>query len=160
MRSRTASDSVRSQDLRSRPSSAERQESGEDFDDGGFSAAVGAEETEDFAFFYAEADVVHGGEAAKRRTRCSAAMAACARDCWWSHSVSFGLSVSHPQHAGKGHDRRDHDANFYANDLVDAFFAGLNIARRNSACWLICSTKPSKAVFGKESTRTSAFWQA
>src|SRR6267143_5378005 len=44
---------------------AERQKSGEHFDDGGFSAAIGAEETEDFAFSDAEADVVHGGEVAE-----------------------------------------------------------------------------------------------
>src|ERR1700694_625966 len=42
-------------------SSAERQKSGEHFDYRGFSAAVGAEEAEDFAFFDAEADVVYGG---------------------------------------------------------------------------------------------------
>src|SRR6266550_3174818 len=44
---------------------AERQESGEHFDDGGFAATVGAEETEDLAFFDAEADVVDGGEIAE-----------------------------------------------------------------------------------------------
>src|SRR5260370_10676111 len=46
-------------------SSAERQKSGEHFDDGGLSAAVGAEETKDFAFFDSEAHVVHGGEVAE-----------------------------------------------------------------------------------------------
>src|SRR5260370_23315941 len=44
---------------------AERQKAGEHFDDGGFAAAVGAEEAEDFAFFYAEADVIHGREITK-----------------------------------------------------------------------------------------------
>src|SRR2546426_2319263 len=44
---------------------AERQEAGEHFDDGGLSAAIGAEETEDFAFLDVEADIVDGGEAAE-----------------------------------------------------------------------------------------------
>src|ERR1700694_3230285 len=43
-------------------SSAERQKSGEHFDYRGFSAAVGAAESEDFGFFDAKADVVHGGD--------------------------------------------------------------------------------------------------
>ncbi len=43
----------------------ERQQAREHFDDGGFSAAVGAEKAEDFAFFNAEADVVDGGEVAE-----------------------------------------------------------------------------------------------
>src|SRR5713226_8356654 len=44
---------------------AERQKAREHFNDGGFSAAVRAEEAEDFAFFDAEADVVDGGKVAE-----------------------------------------------------------------------------------------------
>src|SRR5260370_1742512 len=43
----------------------EGQETGEHFDHRGFSAAVGTEETEDFAFFDSEADIVDGGEVAE-----------------------------------------------------------------------------------------------
>src|SRR6266568_2060696 len=44
---------------------AERQKTGEHFDDGSFAAAVGAEEAEYFTFFDAEADVIDGGEITK-----------------------------------------------------------------------------------------------
>ena len=44
---------------------AERQKSGKHLDNGGFSAAVGAEKTEDFAFSNAETDVVDSREIAK-----------------------------------------------------------------------------------------------
>jgi len=37
-------------------------------------------------------------------------------------------------------------------------FAGLHIARQEFGLLVDLSTRPSKAVFGKESTRTSAFW--
>src|SRR5437879_12906159 len=68
----------------------------------------------------------------KRRTRCSAAMAACGRDCWWVAIASaLGFQFHIRSHAGKDTTGRIIDANFYANDLVDAFFAGLNIARHD-----------------------------
>src|SRR6266480_3585668 len=67
----------------------------------------------------------------KRRTRCSAAMAACGRDCWWVAIASaWGFQFHIRSHAGKDTTGGIMDANFYANDLVDAFFAGLNIARQ------------------------------
>src|SRR6267143_6791204 len=67
----------------------------------------------------------------KRLTRCSAEMAACGRDCAWVAIVS---ALRFQFHIG-GHAREDTaggiiDANFYANDLVYALFAGLNIARQ------------------------------
>src|SRR5229473_8525229 len=67
----------------------------------------------------------------KRRTRCSAEMAACGRDCWW---VAIASALGFQFHIG-GHASEDTtggiiDANFYAYDLVDALFAGLNIARQ------------------------------
>src|SRR6266550_3570192 len=67
----------------------------------------------------------------KRRTRCSAAMAACGRDCWWVAIASaLGFQFHIRSHARQDTAGRIMDANFYANDLVDAFFAGLNIARQ------------------------------
>src|SRR2546421_2685151 len=67
----------------------------------------------------------------KRRTRCSAAMAACGRDCWWVAMASaWGFQFHIRNHAGKDTTGGIMDANFYANDLVHAFFAGLNIARQ------------------------------
>src|SRR5436853_7603429 len=67
----------------------------------------------------------------KRRTRCSAAMAACGRDCWWVAIASaLGFQFHIRSHARQDTAGRILDANFYANDLVDAFFAGLNIARQ------------------------------
>jgi hypothetical protein len=44
---------------------AQRQQTGEHLDDSGFSAAVGSEKAENFAFLHAEAEVVNGGETAE-----------------------------------------------------------------------------------------------
>src|SRR5882762_1035530 len=65
----------------------------------------------------------------KRRTRCSAEMAAWGRDCWWVVIASaLGFQFHIRSHAGEDTTGGIIDANFYANDLVDALFAGLNIA--------------------------------
>src|SRR5437773_2158342 len=58
-------------------------------------------------------------------------MAACGRDCWWVAIASaWGFQFHIRSHAGKDTTGGIMDANFYANDLVHAFFAGLNIARQ------------------------------
>src|SRR6266436_9219407 len=88
---------------------AERQKAGEHFDDGGFSAAVGAEEPEDFAFFDAEADVVDGGEVAETPNQMFGGDGGLRESLRVGrHSVSFGLSVSRPRPCRRGRDRRDH----------------------------------------------------
>src|SRR5712664_1900888 len=88
---------------------AERQKAGEHFDDRGFSAAVGAEETEDFAFFDAEADVVDGGEVAETPNQMVGGDGGLRESLRVGrHSVSFGLSVSRPRPCRRGRDRRDH----------------------------------------------------
>src|SRR5712664_771953 len=67
----------------------------------------------------------------KRLTRCSAEMAACGRDCGWVAIASVLRFQFHiGRHAGEDTTSGIIDANFYANDLVDALFAGLNIARQ------------------------------
>src|SRR6202521_5611164 len=67
----------------------------------------------------------------KRRTRCSAEMAACGRDCEWVAMASaLGFQFHIRSHAGEDTTGGIIDANFYAYDLVDALFAGLNIARQ------------------------------
>src|SRR5229473_5482800 len=67
----------------------------------------------------------------KRRTRCSAEMAAWGRDCWWVVMASaLGFQFHLRSHAGEDATGGIIDANFYAYDLVDALFAGLNIARQ------------------------------
>src|SRR5882757_9833682 len=87
---------------------AEWQKAGEHLDDGGFSAAVGAEEAEDFAFFDAEADVVDGGEVAETAHEMFGGDGGLGKRLLVGrHSVSFGLSVSHPQPCRRGPDRRD-----------------------------------------------------
>src|SRR6266446_5208412 len=92
---------------------AEWQKAGEHLDDGGFSAAVGAEETEDFAFFNAEADVVDGGEVAE------AAHEVLRGDGGVSgrlqrrgHGFSSPLSASHPQPYRQARGQRDHRCEF------------------------------------------------
>src|SRR5712692_678834 len=87
---------------------AERQEAGKHFDDGGFSAAVGAEESEDFAFFDAEADVVDGGEVAESSDeilRGDGGVREGFRVSW--HSFSFPLLASHRQTCRQARARRD-----------------------------------------------------
>src|SRR5713226_1899007 len=67
----------------------------------------------------------------KRRTRCSAEMAACERGCGCVAMASaLGFQFHIRSHAGQDTTGGIIDANFYANDLVDALFAGLNIARQ------------------------------
>jgi len=122
-------------------------------DDGGFSAAVGAEEPEDFAFFDAEADVVDGGEVAETPNQMFGGDGGLRESLRVGrHSSALGFQFHVRGHAGEDATGGIIDADFYANDLVDALFAGLHIARQEFGCWLICSTRPSKAVFGKEST--------
>src|SRR5216684_949445 len=88
---------------------AERQEAGEHFDDGGFSAAVGPEETENFPFFDAEADVVDGGEVAEAAhemfggDRC---VCGSLRDR--SHGFNSPLSASRRRPCRQARVRRDH----------------------------------------------------
>src|SRR5258708_24514585 len=68
----------------------------------------------------------------KRLTRCSAEMAACGRDCAWVAIVSaLGFQFHIGGHASEDTAGGIIDANFYANDLVYALFAGLNIARQD-----------------------------
>src|SRR6266436_4023386 len=67
----------------------------------------------------------------KRRTRFCAEMAALAEGCSDAATASaprFQLHIR--SHAGKHAASGIIDANFYANDLVDALFAGLYIARQ------------------------------
>src|SRR5258708_160223 len=67
----------------------------------------------------------------KRLIRCSAEMAACGRDCAWVAIVSaLGFQFHIGGHASEVTAGGIIDANFYANDLVYALFAGLNIARQ------------------------------
>src|SRR6202040_3024829 len=67
----------------------------------------------------------------KRRTRCSAEMAAWGRGCGCVAMASaLGFQFHIRSHTGKDTTGGIIDANFYANDLVDALFAGLNIARQ------------------------------
>src|SRR6266436_5490241 len=67
----------------------------------------------------------------KRRTRFCAEMAALAEGCSDAATASaprFQLHIR--SHTGKHAASGIIDANFYANDLVDALFAGLHIARQ------------------------------
>src|SRR6266446_5492125 len=92
---------------------AERQQAGEHFDDGGLSAAVGAQETEDFAFFDAEADVVDGGEvaeAAHKVLRGDGGVSG--RLQRRGHGFSSPLSASHPQPYRQARGQRDHRCEF------------------------------------------------
>src|SRR6266436_3063089 len=67
----------------------------------------------------------------KRLTRCSAEMAACGRACGWVAIASaLGFQFHVRGHAGEDATGGIIDADFYANDLVDALFAGLHIARQ------------------------------
>src|ERR1700682_4856599 len=67
----------------------------------------------------------------KRRTRCSAEMAACERGCGCVAMASaLGFQFHIRSHAGEDTTGGIIDANFYAYDLVDALFTGLNIARQ------------------------------
>ena len=107
---------------------SERQQPGEHLDDGGFAAAVGAEKAEDFALFDAEAHVVHGGEIAEAPDQMLRG------DGGLGRSVGHGLAVRRELHvrghAGKHAMRGIVDADFHAENLVDAFFAGLHVARQ------------------------------
>src|SRR6266436_5303893 len=67
----------------------------------------------------------------KRRTRFCAEMAALAEGCSDVATASAPCFQLHIRsHAGKHAAGGIIDANFYANDLVDALFAGLHIARQ------------------------------
>ncbi len=90
-------------------SRAKRQETGKHFDNGGFSAAVRAEETEDFAFLDAEADIVDGGEVAEAAHEMLGGdgnVPVRLRSC--SHGFNSPLSVSHPRPFRQGRGRPDH----------------------------------------------------
>ena len=87
----------------------ERQKAGEHFDDRRFSAAIGAEETEDFASLDAEADIVDRSKVAE------AAHEMLGRDGRFAvrlrsriHGFNSPLSVSHPRPCRQGRGRRDH----------------------------------------------------
>src|SRR5256884_611341 len=65
----------------------------------------------------------------KRRTRCSAEMASSPLDCGAVATASILRFQFHIRgHAGKDAAGGIIDANFYANDLVNALFASLNVA--------------------------------
>src|SRR5690349_13620466 len=67
----------------------------------------------------------------KRRTRCSAEMASSPFVCGAAATASILRFQFHIRgHAGKDASGRIIDADFYANDLVNALFAGLNVARQ------------------------------
>src|SRR5258708_4837580 len=78
---------------------AQRKETGEHFDHRGFSAAVGTEETEDFAFFDSEADIVDGREAAEAPNEVLGGNGNFFPVHLWSrgHGFNSPLSVSHPR---------------------------------------------------------------
>src|SRR5437660_6654130 len=67
----------------------------------------------------------------KRRTRCSAEMAGSPFVCGAVSTASILRFQFHIRgHAGKDAAGGIIDANFYANDLVNALFASLNVARQ------------------------------
>src|SRR6266853_3329630 len=85
---------------------AEWQKTCEHFDDGGFSAAVGAEETKDFALFDTEAYVVDGREIAEAPNQMFGGDSGFG---WiFRHRVKFPLSASRRQPCRQGPGRRDH----------------------------------------------------
>jgi len=88
---------------------AERQEAGEHFDDGRFSAAIWTKEAEDFAFLDAEADIVDGGEVAETAHKMfgrDGNSPVRLRSC--GHGFNSPLSVSRPRPCRQGRGRRDH----------------------------------------------------
>ena len=102
-----------------------RKQTGEHFDDGGFAAAVGAEKAEDFAFFDAEADVVHGGEVAEAADQMVGGDGGLVGV---GHGLGVGSELDVGGHAGEDAMGGIVDADFHAENLVDAFFAGLHVA--------------------------------
>src|SRR5204862_7533320 len=87
----------------------ERQKAGERFDDSGFSAAIGAEETEDFAFLDAEADIVDRSkvaEAAHEMLRRDGNFPVRLRSR--GHGFNSPLSGSRRQPCLQEHGQRDH----------------------------------------------------
>src|SRR5215469_4508194 len=66
-----------------------------------------------------------------RRTRCSAEMAASMGDCGPVAITSARRFEFHVRgHPGEDAARRVVDADFYAEDLMDAFLAGLHVTRK------------------------------
>src|SRR5258707_492674 len=105
----------------------ERQQAREHFNDGGFSAAIGTEKPKDFAFLDAEADVIHGREAAEAANEIL-------RGDSGLFEIAHGSAPRRQRnvggHAGADAVRRVVNAHFHAKDLVDALFHSLHITRQ------------------------------
>ena len=120
----------------SRPT-AKRQKSREHFDDSGLAAPVGAEKAENFAFLDAEAHVVHGGKFAETPDKMF-----CGDGSLSGILRSNGHElISRFQFYVRGHSRQNVsgwiiDADFYAENLVNALFACLHVAWKK-LCLLI-----------------------
>ena len=103
------------------------QQPGEHFDNGGFSTAIGAKETEDFAFFHPETDVTHRGETAEAANKISRGNGGLFES---GHGSAPRRQRNVGSHAGADAMRGIVDANLHAKNLVDAFFHGLHVARQ------------------------------
>src|SRR5258708_449750 len=105
----------------------ERQQAREHFDDGGFSAAIGTEKPKDFAFLDAEADVIHGREAAEPANEILC------RDSG-TFEITHGSTPRRQRnvggHAGADAMRRVVNADLHPKNLVHALFHRLHIARQ------------------------------
>src|SRR5271156_3891425 len=146
---------------------AKRKQAGKHFDDGCFSAAVGPKEAEDFAFFHAKADVVHRGDRAKAANQVFGGDGG-VLGIWgiWGILRGFGhgaylAALSSLTSAAMPARTRPVVSVMRIFTPKTWWMRSSRVCTlrgRNSACWLICSTRPSNTVSGKESTRTSAFW--
>jgi hypothetical protein len=105
----------------------EWKQSSEHFDHCGFAAAVGAEEAEDFTFRDVEADVIHSGECAETPHEVVGGNRELVRG---GHRSRVRVEFHIRGHAGEDTMGRIVDADFHTENLVNAFFAGLHVARQ------------------------------
>src|SRR5262249_8304904 len=137
-----------------RASAAKRKKTGQHFDDGGLTAAVGSKKTEDFAFFNSEADAIHGGKRAKFANEI-------VRDDsssigWRLGQVGHGKSFTSAAMPGRTRCEGSSMRTFTPKTWCTRSSRVCTLRGRNSACWLICSTTPRNVWRPAESTVTSA----
>src|SRR5271169_4165266 len=119
------------QSLHMSGATAQRQKSSEHFDDGGLAASIGAEKAENFALLDAETHVIDGGNLAEPPDK---VFGGDGRLGGILRSSGHGLVSRFQFHVG-GHARQNVsggivDANFYAEDLMNAFLARLDVSRK------------------------------
>src|SRR5262249_21671460 len=119
---------------------------GEHFDDGGFAAAIGPEEAEDFALFHAKADVVDRGELAEAANETLG-------DDGGLLGVGHGSALRGQDHIG-GHAGahtvgRIVNTGFHAEDLVGALFYGLHVTRKEFGLLVDLFDRASKNLVGE-----------